>query len=53
MLVGEPDQEAREKILEVHTRGKPLSDDVDIDGLAAELEGIPALTSRRSSATPR
>ncbi|TYT63510.1 AAA family ATPase [Natrialba swarupiae] len=39
VLVGEPDQEAREKILEVHTRGKPLSDDVDIDGLAAELEG--------------
>ncbi|UHQ95375.1 AAA family ATPase [Haloterrigena alkaliphila] len=39
VLVGEPDREAREKILEVHTRGKPLADDVDISALAAELEG--------------
>ncbi|WP_049927144.1 CDC48 family AAA ATPase [Halopiger goleimassiliensis] len=39
VLVGEPDREAREKILEVHTRGKPLADDVDVAELAAELEG--------------
>ncbi|WP_121744964.1 AAA family ATPase [Natronorubrum halophilum] len=39
VLVGEPDQEAREKILEVHTRGKPLDDDIDVAELAAELEG--------------
>ncbi|WP_306059151.1 AAA family ATPase [Natronococcus wangiae] len=39
VLVGEPDLEAREKILEVHTRGKPLADDVDVADLAAELEG--------------
>ncbi|MFC4541848.1 AAA family ATPase [Halosolutus amylolyticus] len=39
VLVGEPDREAREKILEVHTRGKPLAEDVDLDWLAAELEG--------------
>ncbi|MFP8955012.1 AAA family ATPase [Natrialbaceae archaeon A-arb3/5] len=39
VLVGEPDVEAREKILEVHTRGKPIADDVDLDGLAADLEG--------------
>ncbi|MDQ2052732.1 AAA family ATPase [Natronolimnohabitans sp. A-GB9] len=39
VLVGEPDRKAREKILEVHTRGKPLADDVDIAALAAELAG--------------
>ncbi|SFC08216.1 transitional endoplasmic reticulum ATPase [Halobiforma haloterrestris] len=39
VLVGEPDREAREKILEVHTRGKPLDEDVDVRELAAELEG--------------
>ncbi|WP_436346783.1 AAA family ATPase [Natronorubrum sp. FCH18a] len=39
VLVGEPDQAAREKILEVHTRGKPLDDDIDISALAADLEG--------------
>ncbi|WP_265107904.1 AAA family ATPase [Halosolutus halophilus] len=39
VLVAEPDREAREKILEVHTRGKPLADDVELDQLAAELEG--------------
>ena len=39
VLVPEPDREAREKILAVHTRGKPLSDDVDVPELAEELEG--------------
>ncbi|SDK90318.1 AAA family ATPase [Natronorubrum texcoconense] len=39
VLVGEPDQAAREKILEVHTRGKPLDDEIDLSALAAELEG--------------
>ncbi|GAB3664795.1 AAA family ATPase [Halopiger thermotolerans] len=39
VYVGEPDREAREKILAVHARGKPLADDVDISDLAAELEG--------------
>ncbi|MFC6769433.1 ATP-binding protein, partial [Natrinema soli] len=39
VFVGEPDPNAREKILEVHTQGKPLADDVDIVELAAELEG--------------
>ncbi|AEH37597.1 AAA family ATPase [Halopiger xanaduensis] len=39
VYVGEPDREAREKILEVHARGKPLADDLDIAELAAELEG--------------
>ncbi len=39
VLVPEPDQAAREKILEVHTRGKPLDDGFDLEGLAADLEG--------------
>ncbi|MFA9416570.1 AAA family ATPase [Natrinema sp. HArc-T2] len=39
VFVGEPDLEAREQILTVHTRGKPLADDVDIAALAGDLEG--------------
>ncbi|MHC3438916.1 CDC48 family AAA ATPase [Natrialbaceae archaeon A-gly3] len=39
VLVPEPDREARAKILEVHTRGKPLAEDVDLAELAGELEG--------------
>ncbi|ADB63754.1 Adenosinetriphosphatase (plasmid) [Haloterrigena turkmenica DSM 5511] len=39
VFVGEPDRKAREKILAVHTRGKPLADDVDVAELAGELEG--------------
>ncbi|MFC4989800.1 AAA family ATPase [Saliphagus infecundisoli] len=39
VLVPEPDLGAREKILAVHTAGKPLADDVDLDELAADLEG--------------
>ena len=34
-----PDEEARRKILEVHTREKPLADDVDLDALARRMEG--------------
>jgi transitional endoplasmic reticulum ATPase len=39
VFVGEPDLEAREKILAVHTEGKPLADDVDVAELAGDLEG--------------
>jgi transitional endoplasmic reticulum ATPase len=35
-----PDEEARRAILEVHTRSKPLADDVDLDWLAAQTEGF-------------
>ncbi len=35
-----PDAEARRKILDVHAEGKPLSDDVDLDELAADTEGL-------------
>lgn len=37
--IGIPDREARHEILGVHTQGKPLSDDVDLDAMAAELVG--------------
>ncbi|MFP9192040.1 CDC48 family AAA ATPase [Natronosalvus vescus] len=39
VLVPEPDLEARREILEVHSRGKPFADDVDLDEVAADLEG--------------
>ncbi|WP_134670015.1 CDC48 family AAA ATPase [Halorussus marinus] len=34
-----PDEDARKAIFEVHTREKPVADDVDLDRLAAETEG--------------
>jgi transitional endoplasmic reticulum ATPase len=34
-----PDEEARRKIFAVHTRDKPLADDVDLDKLARKTEG--------------
>ncbi|WP_423750745.1 CDC48 family AAA ATPase [Salinirarus marinus] len=34
-----PDEDARRAIFEVHTRNKPLADDVDLDELARESEG--------------
>ena len=37
--VPEPDRDARRKILDVHTREKPLTDDVDLDRVADETEG--------------
>ena len=37
--VPEPDREARRAILAVHTRNKPLADDVDLDSIADETEG--------------
>jgi transitional endoplasmic reticulum ATPase len=37
--VPEPDEDARRAILEVHTEGKPLGEDVALDALAADLEG--------------
>ncbi|MCG1003621.1 MULTISPECIES: CDC48 family AAA ATPase [Halobacterium] len=33
-----PDEEARRAILDVHTRNKPLADDVDLDHLAAKTQ---------------
>ncbi|GAB7094037.1 CDC48 family AAA ATPase [Halolamina litorea] len=34
-----PDEEARRAILAVHTKHKPLADDVDLDALAARTDG--------------
>ncbi|USZ67753.1 CDC48 family AAA ATPase [Halorussus salilacus] len=53
-----PDEEARRAILEVHTRDKPLADDVDLDDLAEETEGfvgadIEALAREASLAASR
>jgi cell division protease FtsH len=40
LLVAPPDLAGREKILEVHTRGKPLSEDVDLTSLARQTAGL-------------
>ena len=39
VLVPAPDEAARKAILSVKTRDKPLSEDVDLDALATELDG--------------
>ena len=38
--VNPPDQEGRKRILEVHTRGMPLAEDVDLAGLASSTPGM-------------
>ncbi|MFC6720647.1 CDC48 family AAA ATPase [Halobacteriaceae bacterium SHR40] len=53
-----PDEEGRRKIFEVHTRGKPLADDVDLDELAEKTEGyvgadIEAVSREASMAATR
>jgi cell division protease FtsH len=40
IAVDRPDRKGRVKILEVHTRGKPLGRDIDIDALAAQTPGF-------------
>jgi cell division protease FtsH len=40
VLVGEPDLSAREAILRVHTRGKPLAQDVDLPLIARQTAGL-------------
>jgi len=53
-----PEEDARRKIFDVHTRSKPLADDVDLDWLAEETEGyvgadIEALVREASMAASR
>ncbi|MFC4448032.1 CDC48 family AAA ATPase [Halorussus aquaticus] len=53
-----PDEDARRAIFEVHTRDKPLADDVDLDELAAQTDGyvgadIEAVTREASMAASR
>jgi cell division protease FtsH len=39
IAVNPPDRNGRIKILEIHTRGVPLADDVDLDRIAASIPG--------------
>ena len=38
--VGTPDEKTRRDILEIHTRNRPLAEDVDLDSLAARTDGL-------------
>ncbi len=40
IVVDRPDRSGRKKILEVHTRGKPLAREIDIDVLAGQTPGF-------------
>jgi len=40
VVVDRPDRKGRRQILEVHTRGKPLAKDIDLDALAAQTPGF-------------
>jgi cell division protease FtsH len=40
IAVDRPDRKGRVKILEVHTRGKPLAREIDIDALAGQTPGF-------------
>jgi cell division protease FtsH len=40
VVVDRPDRKGRKKILEVHTRGKPLGRDIDLDTLAGQTPGF-------------
>ncbi|MFB6151333.1 MAG: CDC48 family AAA ATPase [Haloarculaceae archaeon] len=37
--VADPDEESRREIFEIHTRDRPLADDVDLDELAGRTDG--------------
>ena len=40
MFIGNPNVRAREEILKVHTRNKPLGEDVDISSIARKTHGV-------------
>ncbi|MFC6863894.1 CDC48 family AAA ATPase [Halomicroarcula sp. GCM10025817] len=40
IAVGVPDEATRREILAIHTRKRPLADDVDLDQLAADMDGL-------------
>ena len=40
IVVDRPDRKGRAKILEVHTRGKPLGKEIDVDTLAGQTPGF-------------
>ncbi len=39
ILIGPPDEASRESIFGIHTKGKPLADEVDLKALAGRTEG--------------
>ena len=49
VYVGRPDMKGREEILRVHTRKKPLADDVDLKEIARESRTRDAPTPTYSS----
>ena len=40
IVVDRPDRKGRKQILEVHTRGKPLAQEIDLDALAGQTPGL-------------
>jgi cell division protease FtsH len=40
VVVDRPDRKGRKQILEVHTRGKPLAKEIDLDSLAGQTPGF-------------
>ncbi|RMH38161.1 MAG: AAA family ATPase [Deltaproteobacteria bacterium] len=40
LIIGVPDADGRREILDIHTRGMPLGDSVDLDGLARTTYGF-------------
>ncbi|HEY6653678.1 MAG TPA: ATP-dependent zinc metalloprotease FtsH [Solirubrobacterales bacterium] len=40
VVVDRPDRKGRKQILEVHTRGKPLAQNIDLDALAGQTPGF-------------
>ncbi|MQA73860.1 MAG: ATP-dependent zinc metalloprotease FtsH [Solirubrobacterales bacterium] len=40
IVVDRPDRRGRKRILEVHTRGKPLAKEIDLDALAGQTPGF-------------
>jgi cell division protease FtsH len=40
VVVDRPDRKGRKQILEVHTRGKPLGSEIDLDALAGQTPGF-------------
>jgi cell division protease FtsH len=40
VVVDRPDRKGRKRILEVHTRGKPLAKDINLDALAGQTPGF-------------
>ena len=55
IVVDRPDRLGRRKILEVHSRGKPLSRDIDLDTLAAGTPTSPGadLSNLINESAPR